>query len=171
MSVGIDDIRVCNCGARDGTPHVCIRVRLVGSSGEVERWPICIGPTEARATAQSLASVAETAGRQFDQAPVQPASYVGDPGVRDPEYPCETFFPGDPRDGNCHGDGHYMCRECIHLKVLTDSGECRDCGCPDCPGLCGEDECSLCTGAACRNHGYEPCACDVIDRHKEVLGG
>jgi hypothetical protein len=40
--------------------------------------------------------------------------YVGQPGVRDPEHPCDVFTPGEP-DGDCESDGHYVCSECRHL--------------------------------------------------------
>jgi len=32
--------------------------------------------------------------------------------VRDPDYPCGQFFEGKP-GGDCQGDGHYLCRECM----------------------------------------------------------
>jgi hypothetical protein len=40
----------------------------------------------------------------------------GDPGVRDPENPCDHFDPGETvGNPQCYGDGHYMCKECRHL--------------------------------------------------------
>lgn len=33
---------------------------------------------------------------------------VGDPGVRDPAYPCDAYDPGTPA-GSCESDGHYLC--------------------------------------------------------------
>lgn len=36
---------------------------------------------------------------------------TGAPGVRDPEFTCECFEPGDPT-GDCRGDGHYLCKSC-----------------------------------------------------------
>lgn len=42
---------------------------------------------------------------------------VGDPYIRDPEHPCNVFYPGEPDEGNdCLGDGHYLCYECAHWK-------------------------------------------------------
>jgi hypothetical protein len=41
--------------------------------------------------------------------------FVGDVGVRDPEFRCEEFEPGKPSGSECFGDGHYLCQECIHL--------------------------------------------------------
>lgn len=35
----------------------------------------------------------------------------GTPGVRDASAPCVDFRPGKP-DGECDGDGHYLCAEC-----------------------------------------------------------
>lgn len=42
---------------------------------------------------------------------------LGDPGVRDPEHPCEEF-DGRSYDGAgaCDSDGHYLCVECSHLS-------------------------------------------------------
>jgi hypothetical protein len=40
----------------------------------------------------------------------------GDPGIRDPESPCDDFDPGETvAFPQCYGDGHYMCKECRHL--------------------------------------------------------
>ena len=33
-------------------------------------------------------------------------------GIRDPDYPCGLFEYGQPA-GECQGDGHYMCPECL----------------------------------------------------------
>ena len=47
----------------------------------------------------------------------------GAPGVRDPEYPCSGFDPGEPTlSGECETDGHYMCDEC------TQRATCEGCG-------------------------------------------
>ena len=35
------------------------------------------------------------------------------PGVRDPDNPCDMFSPGTPTEGDCQGDGHYLCRQCV----------------------------------------------------------
>jgi hypothetical protein len=46
---------------------------------------------------------------------------VGVRGIRDPDCPCTEFLPGPPdRFGNCETDGHYMCRECSHMKDPDD---------------------------------------------------
>ena len=47
---------------------------------------------------------------------------TGAPNVRDPEYPCTSFEPigtfyGKENCGDCEGDGHYMCRQCVQLGV------------------------------------------------------
>jgi hypothetical protein len=58
----------------------------------------------------------------------------GQPGVRDPDYPCDHFEPGDPQPNNtCDGDGHYMCHECCHLTLCADGCGQRpvQCECPD----------------------------------------
>lgn len=41
----------------------------------------------------------------------------GMPGVRDPDYPCESF-DGKNYDGtgDCKSDGHYLCKECSQLS-------------------------------------------------------
>lgn len=37
-------------------------------------------------------------------------------GVRDPDYPCESFDgAGYNGKGRCHSDGHYLCTECSQL--------------------------------------------------------
>lgn len=76
------------------------------------------------------------------------AKPTGIPGNRDPKFICTAFSPrqwepGDFRD--CEGDGHYLCKECCHLK-----SECLrplECGCAECverfgpihPGNIGKD--------------------------------
>lgn len=44
------------------------------------------------------------------------AATFGAPGVRDPDLPCKVYDPGEP-SGQCDSDGHYLCKECRHLKV------------------------------------------------------
>jgi hypothetical protein len=46
----------------------------------------------------------------------------GQRGVRDPEYPCAEFLPGEP-SGQCMSDGHYLCNECTWSVPL-----CATCG-------------------------------------------
>jgi hypothetical protein len=53
------------------------------------------------------------------EATVNGRSCVGMPGVRDPEYPCEAFAPGEPGYGRCDTDGHYMCMECKEMSDET----------------------------------------------------
>ena len=36
-------------------------------------------------------------------------------GIRDSDYPCEAFDPGEP-SGKCETDGHYLCIECRELN-------------------------------------------------------
>lgn len=40
---------------------------------------------------------------------------LGDPGVRDPSAPCCQYEPGVPQGHECEGDGHYLCKQCLHL--------------------------------------------------------
>lgn len=51
------------------------------------------------------------------EAEVNGRSFVGMPGVRDPESPCEGF-DGRHYDGGgrCKSDGHYLCVECSELS-------------------------------------------------------
>jgi hypothetical protein len=45
----------------------------------------------------------------------------GDAGVRDPDFLCREFEPGEPAPGrDCLGDGHYLCRECFHFDTTRD---------------------------------------------------
>ena len=37
---------------------------------------------------------------------------VGITGERDPNSTCEYYRPGAPGNGDCFGDGHYLCQEC-----------------------------------------------------------
>ena len=58
----------------------------------------------------------------------------GAAGVRDPDYRCSAFEPGDPRpNGECQTDGHYMCDECIHRDTCEHGCGKRvnNCECPD----------------------------------------
>lgn len=71
------------------------------------------------------------------EARVNERTMFGQPGVRDPEAPCEVFDPVEdidwlglrvaaPGDGDCDSDGHYLCYGCAHLSArrraeLTDS--------------------------------------------------
>lgn len=42
----------------------------------------------------------------------------GDPGLRDPDYPCTMYDPSSSEpEGECQTDGHYMCKECRHRKA------------------------------------------------------
>jgi len=62
-------------------------------------------------------------GRQFCE------HIVGQPHIRDTDYPCDVFTPCTygAGTGQCSGDGHYMCRECEEhneaLFVAIESGE------------------------------------------------
>lgn len=43
----------------------------------------------------------------------------GLPGIRDRDNRCNVFEPRprQPRDfHDCHGDGHYLCKECCHYQ-------------------------------------------------------
>ena len=74
-------------------------------------------------------------------------SRVGDAGVRDPEFPCAAFDPLPDRakpdgTGDCHGDGHYMCRECSRLSAASDNWPTNEC--PECPQRGYADGCPRC---------------------------
>lgn len=73
----------------------------------------------------------------------------GEPGIRDVDAPCDFFEPaGAPwvyadGTGDCETDGHYICKECVHisLRALRRRMDlCEDCGGKLGPG----DECSRC---------------------------
>lgn len=43
----------------------------------------------------------------------------GVPGRRSPEFSCDAYEPRKKKPGDwgdCDSDGHYLCRECCHLK-------------------------------------------------------
>ena len=45
----------------------------------------------------------------------------GIPHRRDPDNPCPAYEPRDYRPGDwgdCETDGHYLCGECCHRKVV-----------------------------------------------------
>lgn len=39
---------------------------------------------------------------------------IESPGLRDPDNPCESFEVEGLRTIECSGDGHYLCRRCVH---------------------------------------------------------
>ena len=46
---------------------------------------------------------------------------TGLPFMRDPDAPCHCYEPRRKhvRDfGDCESDGHYLCKECCHLKAV-----------------------------------------------------
>jgi hypothetical protein len=45
-------------------------------------------------------------------------------GVRDPDFPCEQYCPGNPT-GDCETDGPYLCHQCVNKQPDTESGESR----------------------------------------------
>lgn len=57
---------------------------------------------------------------------------IGSAGVRDPDFPCDGFSPGEP-DGDCQTDGHYLCHECENAELCETCGQIDDrCEClPD----------------------------------------
>ncbi len=65
-------------------------------------------------------------------------SYVGAPGVRDPDSECDAFDPGEPA-GDCQTDGHYLCGECVR----------RERGCPLCRQTEARCECERCDRHGC----------------------
>ena len=61
----------------------------------------------------------------------------GERGIRDVDAPCESFVPtGAPYElslggGDCETDGHYICKECVHISLSTLRArldQCRECG-------------------------------------------
>lgn len=73
----------------------------------------------------------------------------GEPGIRDVDAPCDDFVPaGKPwqdaaGDGACDTDGHYVCRECVHIsqrELRRRRDQCEDSGGPLTPG----DVCRAC---------------------------
>jgi len=46
---------------------------------------------------------------------------VGTPGVRDPDARCRMYAPGQPTNGGCFGDGHYLCCGCVHRVAEGES--------------------------------------------------
>ncbi len=47
---------------------------------------------------------------------------IGEPGMRDSEFPCNEFMPGKPGAGHhadCQGDGHYLCKNCLRFHRDT----------------------------------------------------
>jgi hypothetical protein len=64
---------------------------------------------------------------------------TGVPGQRDAGAPCIEFRPGTPRDGDCDGDGHYLCDQCSkHSTRLT--AEAVDSGSNDSAPVDGDGE-------------------------------
>ena len=53
------------------------------------------------------------------------AKYVGREGERDPEFPCVDFSTKrDPlhiMQPDCEGDGHYLCKRCVHHKASEEN--------------------------------------------------
>ncbi len=69
--------------------------------------------------------------REEGEEPLQPLPFVdlryGAKGYRDPENLCEAFDPTEnidmlgmrvtaPGTGDCHSDGHYLCRGCLRMS-------------------------------------------------------
>lgn len=61
----------------------------------------------------------------------------GTDGIRDVDAPCEAFKPaGAPYErakgtGSCETDGHYICVECVEIKLETlrrRQDQCEECG-------------------------------------------
>ena len=69
--------------------------------------------------------------------------FVGEPGVRDPEHPCDAFAPvANPDwlgisvraagDGDCDSDGHYLCGSCVRLSRRGKLDRLDQPFCPNC---------------------------------------
>lgn len=57
-------------------------------------------------------------------AQVNGRTFFGQPGVRDPDAPCDAFAPGTPEaSGRCSTDGHYMCDECRLRATCAGCGQ------------------------------------------------
>lgn len=77
----------------------------------------------------------------------------GTPGVRDADAPCESFDPAGkdfedaPGRGTCETDGHYICRECVHISIAAlrrRRDQCEDCGTPLAYTLVSGEHCHIC---------------------------
>lgn len=86
------------CKALAKITHVMVRADGIGG---VENVPLCDEHSEA-VIVKGLVGI-----------PRDPR--VGDPGVRDPDAPCEHYEPGSPKGTphDCDGDGHYLCERCV----------------------------------------------------------
>jgi len=76
----------------------------------------------------------------------------GRAGDRDPDAICDDFAPSGEAsgDGHCSTDGHYLCRECEHVKLCQ--------GCRQIEAQCECSECSECD--RCRELERD-CECPV----------
>jgi hypothetical protein len=53
--------------------------------------------------------------------PLIPRQPDGLSGLRSLDSPCELFLPGEPMpEGECLGDGHYLCKECDNLTIAME---------------------------------------------------
>lgn len=80
--------------------------------------------------------------------------YLGDPGVRDPDAPCDVFKPGRP-NGDCASDGHYLCDECEERMPYLPERDGETCS------YCDEDATQVIETAAgllpaCDFHAQDP---------------
>lgn len=51
---------------------------------------------------------------------------LGMDGIRDPDFPCDSFRRGSPlppgAPGACETDGHYLCDECVERATCAGCG-------------------------------------------------
>jgi hypothetical protein len=48
--------------------------------------------------------------------------HLGAPGLRDPDFPCEGYEPGESRAAaDCETDGHYLCAGCANRREVDES--------------------------------------------------
>ncbi|HEX7464333.1 MAG TPA: hypothetical protein VF382_05515 [Actinomycetota bacterium] len=70
--------------------------------------------TKDRRQAENLArGVLARQGFTITESSIVNGGHVGDDGIRDPGAPCRDYAHGKPV-GQCAGDGHYLCRECVN---------------------------------------------------------
>jgi hypothetical protein len=95
-------------------PGSFVRATFTGAGELVhlETWPERWDEEQARTLLERFREI------DFSQTfiGVPPGSF-GDPRVRDPDCPCDSYRPGKP-SGDCYADGHYLCRECEECDPL-----------------------------------------------------
>jgi len=99
---------------------IILTVREAGEKGSGQSVEFCNSGGQSRRTLAALhalhrAMLEDEAERPHGYGAEARRVPDGTDGVRDLDNPCLHFKSGAPTNGNCHGDGHYLCLECIHL--------------------------------------------------------